>query len=419
VVPVPPDGAGPAASGTRPGLIVCDCADTETGLEINRFLLRSHAGEILDGALIAAFATAASDVRLHVTRGDEDGTAFLEAAVDGAAGVLENIDSRLLHVRIEVVGAPFRQNLKGYEDVPTLVLTGETLLGVARVLAEGAERFQASGTPSSPGTKFFQLMGAVGRPGIYELPLGTSLRQLIDEVGGGVKDGEIPKAVIVGGAKGACYRPGELGLPLDFETVRQMGGVIGTGGVAVLSDRDCIVDHTNRALAVSCFDNCGKCSLGREGSYQLREIVADMTTGKSRPNDLDMVREVARAMRLACACVAGRTAPNIVLSTLEKFPDEYEAHMRRKKCDALVCEKYVTFHILPGLCDGCGACADECPEEAIEGGKKKIHVIDQELCEKCGRCFEVCSDLRKAVVKAGTVKPKTPKRPIPVGSWEG
>jgi NADH:ubiquinone oxidoreductase subunit F (NADH-binding) len=309
--------------------------------------------------------------------------------------------------------------MKGYEERPTLVLAGETLLQIGRVLTQGAERFRQSGTPGSPGTKLFQLSGAVKKPGIYELPLGTSLRRLVEDVGSGLTEGEKLQAVIVGGAKGACYRPEELDLPLDFDTVKLSGGIIGSGEVAVLSGGDCVVDQTRRRLANTCFDTCGKCSLGREGSYQLREIVTDATRGKSKPNDVDMMLEIGRAMRLACACPAGRNAPNVVMSSLEKFSGEYEAHMRRKKCEALVCEKYVTFHILPDLCDGCGECVGECPEEAIEGGRKKIHVIDQDACEKCGKCLEICNGLQKAVVRAGSIKPKTPKKPVPVGSWNG
>jgi NADH-quinone oxidoreductase subunit F len=196
------------------------------------------------------------------------------------------------------------------------------------------------------------------------------------------------------------------------------GGTIGSGAVAVLDETDCIVDETKRRVAISCYDVCATCSLGREGSYQLREIVADATRGKSRGSDVDMMREVGRGMKAGGACQFGRTAPNIVLSSLEKFPEEWEAHMKRRLCRTLVCDQYVTFHILPDLCDGCGACVDACPEDAIEGGRNKIHVIDQDACEKCGKCLEVCNGLRQAVVKAGPIKPRTPKRPVPVGSWK-
>jgi NADH-quinone oxidoreductase subunit F len=318
-----------------------------------------------------------------------------------------------------VVRAPFRQNLKGYEDLPTLVLTAETLMNIGRILVGGAEGPYSGRPGGSSGTKLFQVTGCVEKSGIYEVPLGITVRRLVEEVCGGVTHGERLRAVVVGGAKGVFLTPDQLDLPLDFDTVREYGGIVGSGAVWVLGQKDCIIDQTRRGMGSSCYEECGKCSLGREGSYQLREIVTDMTRGKSRGSDLGMLREIGEAMRAACACATGRNAANPVLSGMERFPEEYEAHMRRKKCGALVCLAYVTFHILPELCDGCGACADECPEDAIAGAANKIHVIDQDMCEKCGRCYEVCRDLRQAVVKAGTVKPQTPKRPIPVGSWNG
>jgi|WetSurMetagenome_2_1015567.scaffolds.fasta_scaffold23571_2 NADH-quinone oxidoreductase subunit F len=411
-----------AAVSAADKLIVCDCADVEPGLQIARFLLGNHALEIVDGALIAAYAGGSRRVRLHVGSDDKDGAEAIAQALEQArSGEGPLAAPALADITVEVVLAPFRQNMKGYEEQPTLVLTAETLLQIARAIAFGPEWLRQTGAAASPGagTKFVQLTGAVAKPGIYEVPLGVTLHHLVDETGGGVADGQTLKAVIVGGAKGACYRPDELDTPLDFDTLRAAGGVFGSGEVAVLSDRHCIVDQVRRRLANTCYDTCGKCSLGREGSYQLREIVTDATRGKSRPADMDMLRELGRAMRAGCACAAGAQTPNPVLSTLTKFPEEYEAHMRRKKCDALACDKYVTFHILPDLCDGCGECVDACPEDAIVGGRKKIHIIDQDSCEKCGKCLEVCNDLQKAIVKAGSIKPKTPKRPIPVGTWNG
>ena len=375
-------------------------------------------GSVVEGALIVAFATSSRDVVFHVGEDDDTGAAAVAAAAEALAAEGAAGEARV-DARVEIVRAPFRRNMKGYEDQPTLLMTGETLLNVSRVVRDGADAYRQVGTSESPGTKFFQVTGSVERPGIYELPLGTPLRVLIDEVCGGVKEGETLKAVIVGGIKGACLKPDELDLPLDFDSVRGAGGTIGSGGVAVLDEKDCIVDQTKRRVNISCYDTCATCSLGREGSYQLREIVADATRGKSRGSDVDMMREVGLGMKAGGACAFGRTAPNIVLSTLEKFPEEYEAHMKRRLCHALVCEHYVTFHILPDLCDGCGECVDVCPEDAIEGGRKKVHVIDQDACEKCGKCYEVCMDLRQAVVKAGAVKPRTPKRPIPVGTWKG
>ena len=395
--------------------IVCECTDIEPGVEIAQYLLGFQAGGVVEGAFIVAFATDSREIVFHVGEDDDRGAAAVVAAAEASAVAALALES----VHVDIVRAPFRRNMNGYEEVPTLLLTGETLLNLSSVLRDGAEAYRQVGTPESPGTKFFQVTGSVEQPGTVELPLGTPLRVLLDEVCAGVKADETLKAVIVGGIKGACFKPDELDLPLDFDSVRRSGGTIGSGGVAVLDEKDCIVDQTKRRVNISCYDTCATCSLGREGSYQLREIVADATRGKSRGSDVDMMREVGRGMKAGGACQFGRTAPNIVLSTLEKFPEEYEAHMKRRLCHALVCERYVTFHILPDLCDGCGECVDVCPEDAIEGGKKKVHVIDQDACEKCGKCYEVCMDLRQAVVKAGAVKPRTPKRPIPVGTWKG
>lgn len=405
--------------------IVCDCADIEPGVEIARALLGSHAADIAEGAIVAALATDSSEIVFHVTEGDGTGA---DSVAKAARGYLEQAalqdpgDSRgrgaLSDLRVGVVHRAFRRNMKGYENTPTLLLTAETLLNMAQVLRVGAQVYRELGTAESPGTKVFQVSGAVSDPGLYELPLGSSLRALLEKAGG-VKEGATLKAVIVGGTKGVCLTPAELDLALDFDTVAEAGGTIGSGWVAVLDETNCIVDETKRRIALSCYDLCATCSLGREGSYQLREILSDATRGKSKSADVEMMREIGLAMKIGAACAFGRTAPNILLSTLDKFPEEYEAHMRRRLCPALVCERYVTFHILPELCDGCGKCVEVCPEDAIEGGKGKIHVIDQDACEKCGKCYDVCQSLRHAVVKAGAVKPRTPKRPIPVGTWKG
>jgi len=404
-------------------LIVCDCVDIEPGVQIYRHLLAASAAEVVEGALIVAFATGSRRVVVHVAEDDEHGAAAVAAAAQplvpmpAQEGVAANLGAT--PGEVQVVRALFRRNMKGYEEVPTLLVTGETMAHVTRILRSGAEEYRSIGTAESPGSKLFQVSGSVERPGIYEAPLGTSLRTLLQDHAGGIKASPALKAVIVGGIKGVCLTPDELDVTLDFDTVRRAGGTIGSGAVAVLDETTCIVDETKRRIAVSCYDLCAACSLGREGSYQLREIVADAARGKSRGSDVEMMRELGAGMKAGAACQFGRTAPNIVLSALDKFPDEWEAHMKRKLCRALVCDQYVTFHILPDLCDGCGECVDVCPEDCIEGGRNKIHVIDQDDCVKCGRCLEVCNGLRRAVVKAGPIKPRTPKRPVAVGSWKG
>jgi NADH-quinone oxidoreductase subunit F len=395
--------------------IVCDCADAEPGLTIGRYLAASEAMAVVAGALIAAFATATRRVVIHVAQDDEPGAAALAeaAAVSGGVGDLAGGG-----VEVEIARERFRRDMKGYEESATLVLTGETLLHVARILSTGAEEYRRLGTPGSPGTKFFQVSGCVDRPGLHELPLGATLRDIVDGVCGGVRAGETLQSVMVGGCHGACFTDEELDTSVDFDMMRLHGGVIGSGEIAVLSRSDCVIDHVKQRLAASCYELCGACSLGREGSYQLREMISDSTRGRSKGGDLDMLREIGGAMQAAAACPSGRTAANLVLSTMEKFAEEYEAHMRRRLCRGLVCAQYVTFHILPERCDGCGVCLDACPEGAVQGGRQKIHVIDQDLCEKCGTCFEACGGLRQAVVKAGAIKPRTPRTPVPIGTWK-
>lgn len=413
----PGEGSGPEErAAQQEKRVVVQCADLEPGVEICRHLLANEATAVVEGALIVAFATGSDRILVHLAEDDEIGAAAVGAAAQTLTPLLTGTASDGLTV--EAVRAPFRRNMKGYEEVPTLLVTGETLLNISRILSEGSEQYRTVGTVDSPGTKLFQVTGSVAHPGIQELPLGTSLRTLLDDGAGGLAEDATLKAVIVGGVKGVYLTPDELDVSLDFDSIHDAGGTIGSGAVTVLDEKDCIVDQTKSRVAISCYDVCATCSLGREGSYQLREIVADATRGKSKGSDVETMREVSRGMKVGGACQFGRTAPNILVSALDKFPDEWEAHMKRKLCRPLVCDHYVTFHILPDLCDGCGACVDVCPEDAIEGGTKKIHVIDQDLCEKCGKCLEVCNGLRQAVVKAGPVKPRTPKRPVPVGSWK-
>ena len=390
--------------------IVCDCADLEPGVEIARLLLASQPGPIVEGALIAAFASGSREVVFYVSEDDESGAQALTAVQNDMASE---------GVHMEVIRRAFRRSMKGYEEVPTLVLSVETLLNLSKVLQIGADAYRGIGSASGPGTKFFQVAGDVLREGIFELPFGIILGEVVQQTCGGLRQGKTLKAALVGGVHGVCYRAEELDAPLDFDSVRQAGGVIGSGSIRVLTETDCVVDHVRRTLAVSCYETCAACSLGREGAYQLREIVSDATKGKSKGSDLDLLREIGRGMQAGAACVSGSTAANLVLSSLDKFPEEYEAHMKRKACRALVCASYVTFHVSPAQCDGCGECREACPEDAIEGGSEKIHVIDEDSCTKCGRCWEVCNGLRQAVVKAGPIKPRTPKTPIPVGSWNG
>nr|WP_320131445.1 NADH-ubiquinone oxidoreductase-F iron-sulfur binding region domain-containing protein [uncultured Holophaga sp.] len=249
------------------------------------------------------------------------------------------------------------------------------------------------------GTRFVQVQGAVACEAVLEVPEGTTYRQVLERCGTTAS-----KFVLAGGPTGALIPESGLDSPLAAATL-----VVG-------SESDCTVDLTRRCLAQTAAESCGRCLLCREGSYQLQEILTDMTTGKSRPDDEAQIRELAEAMAEGSRCELGRQAARPLLNGLLAFPEEFEAHQKRKRCPALVCRAYVTFHILGDTCSGCGKCLELCPEEAIEGEEDYIHVIDTKACTQCGLCFEVCPE--RAIVKAGPVKPRTPKEPVPVGSWK-
>jgi len=253
-------------------------------------------------------------------------------------------------------------------------------------------------------TRFVQLQGALVREAVLEVPEGTPLRQLIYEHCGGLRDHKAFKFVLAGGPTG-CFIP-ESGLDAP----------LATSTLVVGSEAECVVDLARRCLTQSAQETCGRCVVCREGSYQLQEILADMSSGKTRPEDESQIRELAAALAAGSLCGLGRGAAAPLLSGLQHFPEEFEAHLKRKRCPALVCRKYVTFHILGETCSGCGKCLGTCPEEAIEGEEDYIHVIDPKACTQCGLCFEVCPE--GAITKAGPLKPKTPKEPIPVGTWK-
>ena len=248
--------------------------------------------------------------------------------------------------------------------------------------------------------------------------MGTSLRKIIDDIGGGIKKNKELKAVMIGGPSGGCLPADAIDLPIDFEHLDAEGAIIGSGNIFMADNDTCMVDLVKRCVAFCQAESCGKCVMCREGTMQMLMILTDMTEGRGKKTDIDLLLEVAEGIKIGSLCGLGKEAPNPVLTSIKHFCEEFDAHIRRKRCAALVCKKYVTFHILGDLCQGCGKCLDQCPSYAIEGGEKMIHVIDQDLCTKCGICFDVCPPENSAVTKAGPVKPKTPEVPVPVGSWK-
>ena len=283
-----------------------------------------------------------------------------------------------------------RQSQVGLYGQPTLVHNVETLACVPHIVLRGPEWFASIGTEESKGPKLFCVSGHVERPGLYELPMGTTLREIIYEHAGGVWEGRKLKAVIPGGASTPMLTPEHLDVPMAFETLPKVGSMLGTGAVIVMDETTCMVDVARYFLGFTLDESCGKCTACREGGKRMYEILDRIVHGQGREGDIELLEELSQAMKEGSLCALGRMAPNPVLTTIRYFRDEYEAHIREKRCPAGVCTDLITFSIIEENCTGCGVCLRNCPQGAISGEKKKPHVIDPDKCIRCGICREVC-----------------------------
>jgi NADH-quinone oxidoreductase subunit F len=279
---------------------------------------------------------------------------------------------------------------KGLWGQPTVINNVETWANVPVIMADGAEKFASVGTKGSKGTKVFSLVGKVINTGLVEVPMGTSLREIIYDIGGGIQGGRRFKAVQTGGPSGGCIPESLLDLQVDFDSLTRAGSMMGSGGLIVMDDRTCMVEVARYYLNFLAGESCGKCSPCREGIRSLLEIVTRICEGQGEMQDLDLLEEISETVLAASLCALGRTAPNPVLSTLKYFRAEYEAHIREHRCPAGVCRDLTEFHIDPDLCKGCTLCAKNCPVNAIQGEKKQVHYIQHDKCIKCGQCMDNC-----------------------------
>ncbi|WP_418674578.1 NADH-ubiquinone oxidoreductase-F iron-sulfur binding region domain-containing protein, partial [Alistipes putredinis] len=278
----------------------------------------------------------------------------------------------------------------GYLGKPTNVNNVETLANIPIILTKGAEWFAAIGTERSKGTKVFALAGKINNVGLIEVPMGTTLREVIYEIGGGIKGGKKFKAVQTGGPSGGCLTEKHLDTPIDFDNLLAAGSMMGSGGMIVMDEDDCMVSVAKFYLEFTVDESCGKCTPCRIGNKRLLEILDRITRGLGRDEDLDELQNLARVIRDSSLCALGQTAPNPVLSTLENFWDEYVAHVRDHHCTAHRCRDLMSFVIDPKVCKGCSLCARMCPPGAISGIPKQPYAIDQARCIKCGTCLEKC-----------------------------
>jgi NADH:ubiquinone oxidoreductase subunit F (NADH-binding) len=280
---------------------------------------------------------------------------------------------------------------RGLWGKPTNINNTKTWAWVPYIIKNGGDWFTKIGTEKSKGTTIFSIVGKVKNTGLVEVPMGISLRELIEGIGGGALNDKKLKAVQTGGPSGGCIPESLWHLPVDYDSLREAGSMMGSGGMIVMDENTCMVDMARYFLNFSQFESCGKCTACREGVRRMYEILDYITRGYGQEGDIELLEELGQSVKAGSLCGLGQTAPNPVLTTIRYFREEYEAHIKDKTCPAGVCKSLITYYIEPDKCPGCGLCARYCSENAITGEKKKPYVIDEGKCIRCGICRDVCN----------------------------
>ncbi len=399
--------------------LLCNGDEGDPGAFMDRSIMEGDPHAVLEGMLIGAYAIGADEGFIYVRDEYPLAVARLQRAIRDAEewGLLGD---RILgtdfsfHIRISRGGGSFvcgestalmqsitgkvgeprakyvRSVERGLYDKPTVLNNVETLANIPLIIDRGAEWFASTGTEKSKGTKAFALVGKVNNTGLVEVPMGTRLRTIIYDIGGGILDGRPFKAVQTGGPSGGCLPESKLDLPVDFDTLQAEGSMMGSGGMIVMDDTTCMVDVARYFTTFLTEESCGKCAACRLGLEQLQGILERICEGKGAPEDMGRMERLFDTLDGGSLCGLGKSAANPVRSTLKYFQDEYEAHIRDQRCPAGVCRELITYSVIDENCTGCTLCKKECPQGAITGEKKEVHRIDPALCDHCGMCRAVC-----------------------------
>jgi len=400
--------------------IICNCDEGDPGAYMDRSLMEGNPHSVLEGMIIGAYAIgcqegyiyirneyplAVRNARIAIKQAEEYG--FLGKHILGSGfdfsirinrggGAFVCGESTALMASLEgKVGEPRAKYVhtvdKGLWDKPTTLNNVETWANVPLIINRGADWFSKIGTSGSKGTKIFSLVGKINNTGLVEVPMGMTLKEIIYDIGGGIPEGKRFKAVQTGGPSGGCIPESLLNLPVDFDELTRVGSMMGSGGMIVMDENSCMVDIAKYFLTFLEEESCGKCVPCREGIKRMREILTDITEGKGKEGDIELLEQLSAVVKDSSLCALGVTAPNPVLTSIRYFKDEYEAHIKDKRCPAGVCKELIRYLIIDEKCMGCRLCEKACPTGAITFvQKKKPVILDQEKCIKCGVCYDVC-----------------------------
>ncbi len=403
-----------------PKYVICNADEGDPGAFMDRSVLESDPHSLLEGMAIAGYAIGANEGYIYIRAEYPLAVKRLNIAIEQAEkqGYLgKNIQNTgfdfHIHIR-EGAGAfvcgeemaliaslegkrgtptfkpPFPAQ-KGLWGQPTSINNVETLANVSRILSQGADAYSELGTENSRGTKVFALAGDVNRGGLIEVPMGITIKDIVYEVGGGIRGDKGFKAVQIGGPSGGCIPAEHQETPIDYDSLTKLGAIMGSGGLLVMDEDTCMVDVAKFFLDFTADESCGKCTFCRIGTHQMLEMLDKITQGEGKMEDLDQLEELGQKIITGSLCGLGQTAPNPVLTTIKYFRDEYEAHVKEHRCPAGKCKELIAYVISEENCTGCTLCMRSCPVGAISGERKEVHEIDQDLCVKCGICVSSCN----------------------------